>query len=101
MHKNLIHWKRIHIFANQLKINQLKNTSTMKLINRVKIGRISKIEDCNLAILNNFDKNSVAYKNAYNAIKLVLIDEFEETEYQFDEIDIKIEILQILEIYNQ
>lgn len=73
----------------------------MKLINRVKIGKITIAEDCNLAILNNTNKNSVAYNKAYNTIKEVLIEEFEDSEYQYEEIDIKIEIHQILEEYNK
>ena len=73
----------------------------MKLANKVINDKLSISEDCDLAVLNNVDKNSITYNRTFERIKKVIIKEFEEDNFEFQEVDIHAEIHHILELYNQ
>jgi hypothetical protein len=73
----------------------------MKLVNKIKEQNLSITEDCHLAILNNFNKNSVAYQKSFLFIKELIVIEFNDVDFQFDEIDVNAEIHSLLEVYNQ
>ena len=73
----------------------------MKLANKVINDKLSISEDCDLAVLNNVDKNSITYNRTFERIKKVIIKEFEEDNFEFTEVDIHAEIHHILELYNQ
>jgi hypothetical protein len=70
----------------------------MNIFAMINEGNLTSELDCNLAILNNFP-NTKAYYKAYNKVKEFIIQNHFHDEFQFDEIDIKIEISQILDLY--
>ena len=77
---------------------QQTNTNTMNIFTMINEGNLTINLDCDLAILNNFP-NTKAYYKAYNRVKEFIIQNHFHDEFQFDEIDIKIEISQILDLY--
>ena len=77
---------------------QQTNTNTMNIFAMINEGNLTIDLDCNLAILKNFP-NTKAYYKAYNRVKEFIIQNHFHDEFQFDEIDIKIEISQILDLY--
>lgn len=78
--------------------NQQTKTNNMNIFEMINKGNLIISLDCDLAILNNFP-NTKAYNNAYNRVKEFIIQNHFHDEFQFDEIDIKIEISQILDLY--
>ncbi len=83
---------------NSLSLLKQTNTNTMNIFAMINEGNLTSELDCNLAILNNFP-NTKAYYKAYNKVKEFIIQNHFHDEFQFDEIDIKIEISQILDLY--
>ncbi len=73
----------------------------MKLANKVKNQLLSISEDCDLAVLNNTNQNSLTYNRTFERIKKVIIKEFEEDNFEYQEVDIHAELYHILELYNQ
>ena len=73
----------------------------MKLANKVKNQLLSISEDCDLAVLNNTNQNSLSYNRTFERIKKVIIKEFEEDNFEYQEVDIHAELNHILELYNQ
>ena len=73
----------------------------MTLINMIKKGNLTISLDCDLAILNNTNKNSIAYFKAFNRVKPLIIKGFKENDFQYQEIDIKAELNDILNEYNK
>jgi hypothetical protein len=71
----------------------------MNIFTMINENELSISLDCDLAILNNIPKNTKVYKNAYDRVKKIIIKEHFFDGFQYDEIDIKIEISQILEFY--
>lgn len=70
----------------------------MNIFAMINEGNLDCDLDCDLAILNNFP-NTKAYYNAYNRVKEFIIKNHFQNDFEFDEIDIKIEISQILDLY--
>ena len=76
----------------------------MNIYSKIKNGKLSIDLDCNLAILNNSNPKSVAYKKAYEVVKLEAIKQLENNFIEgreFDDVDVRIEIASILEVYNE
>ncbi len=76
----------------------------MNIYSKIKNGKLSVDLDCNLAILNNFNPKSEAYKKAYEVVKLEAIKQLENNFIEgrdFDDVDVRIEIMGILEVYNE
>jgi hypothetical protein len=75
----------------------------MDIYTKIKNGKLSIDMESNLAILNNFSPKCEAYKKAYEVVKLEAIkflkDNFIDGR-DYDDIDIRIEIMGIVEMYN-
>lgn len=73
----------------------------MKLINKIKNGTLSISEDCDLAVLINTNKSSLAYNRAFERIKKLIVKQFEEDNFEYQDIDVHAELSSLLEEYQK